>query len=60
MHVMNRFTFTPLRDADLPLLREWLLRPHVAEWWGPAESIEELRRDYCPGTAGVSPAVPGQ
>ncbi len=21
------------------MLREWLLRPHVAEWWGPAESV---------------------
>ena len=28
------------------MLRQWLLRPHVAEWWGPAESIEELRDDY--------------
>lgn len=28
------------------MLREWLLRPHVAEWWGDAESIEELRSQY--------------
>lgn len=28
------------------MLREWLLRPHVAQWWGEAESIEELHRDY--------------
>lgn len=28
------------------MLHEWLLRPHVAEWWGPAESISELRESY--------------
>lgn len=40
------FLFHPLAEHHLPLLREWLLRPHVAQWWGEAESIEELRRDY--------------
>lgn len=28
------------------MLREWLLRPHVAQWWGEAASIAELRSDY--------------
>ena len=28
------------------LLHAWLLRPHVAQWWGEAESVEELREDY--------------
>lgn len=23
--------------ADLPLLREWRVRPHVIQWWGPPE-----------------------
>jgi RimJ/RimL family protein N-acetyltransferase len=40
------FHFNPLREQDLSMLREWLLRPHVAAWWGPAESIDELRADY--------------
>ena len=40
------FSFKPLRVSDLPFLREWLLRPHVAEWWGPADSEDELREDY--------------
>jgi RimJ/RimL family protein N-acetyltransferase len=40
------FTFDPLTESDLPMLREWLERPHCAEWWGPAESIEQLREDY--------------
>lgn len=28
-----------------------LLRPHVAEWWGPAESIAELRENYIASVA---------
>jgi RimJ/RimL family protein N-acetyltransferase len=40
------FAFRPLDENDLPMLHGWLLRPHVAEWWGPAESIEDLRHDY--------------
>jgi RimJ/RimL family protein N-acetyltransferase len=40
------FRFPPLTDQHLPMLREWLVRPHVAEWWGEAESIDELRRAY--------------
>lgn len=40
------FLFHPLAEQHLPMLHEWLLRPHVAQWWGEAESIEELRRDY--------------
>jgi RimJ/RimL family protein N-acetyltransferase len=28
------------------MLHEWLQRPHVAQWWSPTPSIEELREDY--------------
>lgn len=28
------------------MLREWLMRPHVAAWWGAAETIDELRFNY--------------
>ncbi|MFI0607219.1 MAG: GNAT family N-acetyltransferase [Anaerolineae bacterium] len=41
--------FQPIREQDLPMLHEWLLRPHVAQWWGPAESVDELRQDYVDG-----------
>jgi aminoglycoside 6'-N-acetyltransferase len=27
------FTFKPLRDEDLDLVRAWLLRPHVRRWY---------------------------
>ena len=37
--------FRPLTDADLPQLAEWRARPHVAAWWGAADSIDDLRAD---------------
>lgn len=43
------FQFTPLAEADLPMLHGWLQRPHVAQWWGPAESVDELREDFLTG-----------
>lgn len=43
------FKFRPLAEADLPLLHAWLRRPHVAEWWGPAEPVGELREDFLSG-----------
>ena len=48
------FTFRPLSERDLPLVREWLARPHVAEWWsgdmwlyddGTRQYIAELDAD---------------
>ena len=42
--------FEPLQRADLPLLHEWLGRPHVAAWWGPPPSLAEVEDDYGPMT----------
>jgi len=42
----DAFEFHAIREADLPMLHEWLQRPHVAQWWSPTPSIEELREDY--------------
>ena len=46
VHPPTDFDFHPLTEAHLPMLHAWLLRPHVAAWWGPAESVDELREDY--------------
>lgn len=43
------FDFRPLAETDLPLLHAWLQRAHVAEWWGPAEPVDELREDFLSG-----------
>ena len=44
------FTFRPLREADLELVRRWLLRPHVKRWYDdvpaatyPDDTISEYR-----------------
>ena len=44
-------SFRPLREADLPLLNDWLNRPHVLQWWGGAAAapgLEATRRKYLP------------
>src|SRR5712692_810137 len=28
-----RYSFTPLREEDLALVRGWLLQTHVSRWW---------------------------
>ena len=51
-------TFRPLRPADLPTLHEWLIRPHVAEWWQPTPSLAELEEEYAGRFAGTSDVKP--
>jgi aminoglycoside 6'-N-acetyltransferase Ib len=46
-------SFRPLATADLPMLCEWMTRPHVAEWWDTPPSLEEAELDYGPWIAGV-------
>jgi RimJ/RimL family protein N-acetyltransferase len=38
--------FKPLTLSDLPMLHEWLRRPHVPQWWQPEPSLAELEADY--------------
>lgn len=41
-----QFSFRPIAEADLPMLHAWLQRPHVAQWWGEADPLDELREHY--------------
>ena len=41
-------SFRPLTTSDLPLLHDWLSRPHVAEWWGPPDTLAELELEFGP------------
>jgi aminoglycoside 6'-N-acetyltransferase len=36
------YQFRPMSADDLPLVREWLARPHVVEWWGDTHEQFEL------------------
>lgn len=46
---MTEYVFRSVTVADLPLLAEWLGKPHVRRWWSEPEealaSIEEHLRD---------------
>ena len=48
------FTFRPLARDDLPMLREWLHRPHVRRWWREPSTIADLERDYVQPSAASS------
>lgn len=50
--------FRPLEEADLPMLREWLGRPHLREGWGPQRTLDEIREKYLPRIAGDDVARP--
>jgi aminoglycoside 6'-N-acetyltransferase len=40
------YAFRPMTAADLPTVRQWLAKPHVAEWWGdPAEQYQLVSED---------------
>ena len=41
-------SFRSLTQADLPLLHEWLNRPHVAQWWDDRTSLAEVEHDFRP------------
>jgi Acetyltransferase (GNAT) domain len=41
-HVVSDF----VNESSSALLYEWLCCPHVAQWWQPTPSIDELRADY--------------
>jgi aminoglycoside 6'-N-acetyltransferase len=43
---MAAYEFLPLTAEHLPLLRGWLVKPHVAEWWGdPREQFALVSED---------------
>ena len=44
----SAIAFRPLTLTDLPLLHEWLGRPHVAQWWEGVPSLAEVEADFVP------------
>jgi RimJ/RimL family protein N-acetyltransferase len=55
---MPSITFRPLALADLPMLHEWLVRPHVAEWWSPTPPLAEVEQEFEPLVSGRSTTKP--
>ena len=51
MFESKELAIRPLTRNDLPLLHNWLLRPHVRAWWSSTEAppcLEEVLREYDP------------
>lgn len=48
----NGYAFQKVRQGDIRLIRYWLMEPHVADWWTPAEEeiaiMEKEMRDPRP------------
>jgi aminoglycoside 6'-N-acetyltransferase len=43
---MAPYQFRAMSADDLPLVRGWLIKPHVTEWWGdPREQFELVSED---------------
>ncbi len=42
---MQNYQIRSMTPDDLPLLRQWLAEPHVAEWWHDAEDFEFVSGD---------------
>ena len=44
--VPSAYHFRPVATGDLPLLQQWLNRPHVREWWGdPARGLASIEEN---------------
>jgi RimJ/RimL family protein N-acetyltransferase len=52
---MHALTFRTVQPDDLPLLHEWLQRPHVRRWWKERESYGEVVARYLPAIDGTDP-----
>jgi aminoglycoside 6'-N-acetyltransferase-1b/aminoglycoside 6'-N-acetyltransferase-2 len=38
-----------MAEQDLPVLHDWLNRPHIVQWWGGERpSLDEVREQYLP------------
>jgi AacA4 family aminoglycoside N(6')-acetyltransferase len=47
----NPIKLRPMTEHDLPMLHNWLNRPHIVEWWGgEAErpTLDEVLKHYLP------------
>jgi hypothetical protein len=47
-----KFRFEPLAKTDLPLLFDWLNRPHITEWWDGPVSFSQVLEKYLPRLGG--------
>lgn len=59
----RRVTLRPMTEQDLPMLHDWLNRPHIVQWWGgeaARPSWADVQAEYRPSamaTEGVTPYI---
>ncbi len=54
-------TLRPLREADLPMLHDWLNRPHLVQWWGgeaARPSLAQVLAEYAPAALAQDRVTP--
>jgi len=51
-------SFRPLTIDDLPMLHDWLNRPHVAEWWPGNPPLSEVEEEFLPYIRGENSVRP--
>ncbi len=54
---MPSIEFTRVTHADLPMLRNWLQRPHMREWWGDPDGELEIIIDMIEGRETTEPYI---
>lgn len=59
----RRVTLRSMTEQDLPMLHDWLNRPHIVQWWGgeaARPSWADVQAEYRPSamaTEGVTPYI---
>ena len=57
MMTRSAYEFRPFVHDDLPLMRTWLERPHIREWWGDPETELGYIRDMIEGRDTTQPFI---
>lgn len=50
-----------MTELDLPMLHDWLNRPHIHEWWGvgePSPTLADVQKDYAPSALQAASVTP--
>jgi AacA4 family aminoglycoside N(6')-acetyltransferase len=52
-------TLRLMTDDDIPMLHDWLNRPHIVEWWGGERpTLDEVHEKYLPRVMARDRVVP--
>ncbi|EMA3680229.1 AacA4 family aminoglycoside N(6')-acetyltransferase [Citrobacter freundii] len=54
-------TLRLMTEHDLPMLHDWLNRPHIVEWWGGKEkrpTLDDVLEHYQPGAMAEDSVIP--